>query len=141
MLSRYIRNINGGSVYVSLERDSGESTKRSVRVLVLSSFTDEPDDRSHVVCYKSPDPQNCQLSNLYWGVTPESEFTLHPHGERSGSAKLTEVEVLEIRSLYHDGASITYKALADSHNVAESTIADIIKMRTWKRLDWEAAKD
>jgi len=59
-------------------------------------------------------------------VKPEKA---HAKGERTGSAKLTEHEVREIRELAASG--ITSKALAARYGVAKATIELAVTRKTW----------
>ena len=63
---------------------------------------------------------------------PENlEIDCHPKGSAVGSAKLTEAQVLEIRSI---GKQITGRALAQRYGVEPSVICNILKGKTWKHL-------
>ncbi|UZT28587.1 response regulator [Bacillus phage vB_BceS_LY5] len=53
-------------------------------------------------------------------------------GENASKAKLTEIEVLEIRSLYAEGNTGT--ALAKIFNVTSSTIYGIVNKKYWKHI-------
>lgn len=55
-------------------------------------------------------------------------------GERSGSARLSEPQVREIRSLFQIGEP-TLADLAARYGVGKSTIRYIVHGRTWKHLD------
>jgi len=55
------------------------------------------------------------------------------HGECSGSAKLTEKDVLEIRKLYA-GGGYTYENLGDIYGVTYYNIYCIIKRKSWKHI-------
>jgi hypothetical protein len=50
-------------------------------------------------------------------------------GEKNGQAKLTELQVLEIRN-----SILSKKELAALYNVSYNTIWDIIKIRKWKHI-------
>lgn len=56
----------------------------------------------------------------------------HLRGEEAGRAKLTENEVREIRKMRGEGA--VYPVIARRFGVSESTIAAIIRGRSWKHL-------
>lgn len=58
----------------------------------------------------------------------------HPRGERSGNARLTESEVLEIRRQYA-AREATQVALAAAYSVHQTTISLIVKRRNWHHLD------
>ena len=56
-------------------------------------------------------------------------------GQRCGAdnhnAKLTQLQIDEIRRLHDIGLGIGYRTLARQFNVAKSTIRDIVKCRRW----------
>lgn len=62
---------------------------------------------------------------------------LHPEkiarGEFSGSHKLTEAEVLEIRRLYAT-SKVTYLQLAVQFRVRKSTICNVVNHKHWRHL-------
>ena len=51
-------------------------------------------------------------------------------GDRNPSAKLTEVQVVEIRHRYASG-SISLRALADEYGVAKTLVYDIVRGELW----------
>ena len=53
-------------------------------------------------------------------------------GEQHANAKLTEVEVLEIRRLANAGAP--QRRIAERFHVTQQTVSDIVRMRRWKYL-------
>lgn len=54
-------------------------------------------------------------------------------GEDTGSAKLTSVQVLEIRRRYADGG-ISQDALAEDYGVDPTNIGCIVNRKTWRHL-------
>ena len=54
------------------------------------------------------------------------------HGDRSGSAKLTEKQVIIIRKLSRNGA--TGKALGAEYGVSAATISHITNRKTWNEI-------
>lgn len=69
-------------------------------------------------------PKDNRLENLCWGTAQENsdDRRLHgtlPVGERSGTHKLTEVDVLEIRKLY---MKISLRKLAAHYGVSHTAI-------------------
>lgn len=55
-----------------------------------------------------------------------------PRGERNRHAKLSESDVLTIRTAHASGVGTT--ALSRQYGVYETTIADIVSRRTWKHI-------
>lgn len=58
------------------------------------------------------------------------------NGERCGSSKLRENQVLEIRAMYSKG-NITQKKLSEIYKVSQGAIRFIIIKRNWKHLKME----
>jgi hypothetical protein len=54
----------------------------------------------------------------------------HARGERNGHAKLTEAQVVELRTRRAAGG-VTQRALAAEYGVSEQTVCDILKRRRW----------
>lgn len=63
------------------------------------------------------------------------ELLAHVRGSRNGHSKLTERDVLAIRSRY--GSGETQVALAAAFGVSQTNISDIIRRRTWAHLSSE----
>lgn len=56
-----------------------------------------------------------------------------PRGEKHGHSKLTESEVLEIKTLYATG-EWTQKQLGEKFHVKRQSVGDILTGRTWKHI-------
>jgi len=54
-------------------------------------------------------------------------------GEKHGSAKLTDTEVIDIRKRYATGL-ITQRALAEEYGVTKSRISLIVNRKSWAHL-------
>ena len=63
-------------------------------------------------------------------IHPESR----PHGERSGTAKLTAEQVMGIRLLYAAGG-ISHATLATRHGVTATSIRHVVTRKTWRHVD------
>lgn len=79
----------------------------------------------------------CNKRHLRWATPRQNsaDQILHgtaPRGERSGTAKLLEGEVREIRRLL---GRLSKRAIADEFGVSERTIHDIETRKTWAWLD------
>ena len=66
---------------------------------------------------------------LFFQTHPEAV----PHGEKHSCAKLTEKQVIEIRSLYID-QKLSHKKLGEIYNVSSSTIGRIITRKRWTHI-------
>lgn len=71
--------------------------------------------------------------NTLYGHKFNSENIHMSKGENHFSHKLTELEVLEIRSLYKKGGQ-SHKKLAARYGITYQSIADILHRRTWKHI-------
>lgn len=83
---------------------------------------------------------DCRLSNLKWGTKAENYEDMVRHGtfvlqrgELDGNAKLTEVEVLEIRRLYATGG-ISQAALARRYRVSPTLICMVVRRLRWRHI-------
>lgn len=75
--------------------------------------------------------------HLSWKTPKENqadrlEHGTHCRGERNGSAKLTEAQVLEIRSFK---GQFTVRQIAEKYGVSQSTVAGIYSGDRWAWLD------
>ncbi len=67
--------------------------------------------------------------NHPWRTHPE----LMPRGERSGGAKLSEIQVKEIRSLYGN-KTFTQVQLAEIYSMDQTTISSIVRRESWSHI-------
>lgn len=68
-----------------------------------------------------------------WRMKIGLASSIHNAGSKHGSAKLTEEDVLEIRSLYAEG-KLRQKDLAEMYEVTTMTISHIVTRRKWKHI-------
>lgn len=85
--------------------------------------------------HNNGDKRDNQLSNLRWATPSENNADkvrhgTFQHGERIGSAKLTEANVARIRSLRAGGARV--KDLAVEFGVCRNTITNIAQGHQWQ---------
>lgn len=122
-----------GYLYLTLT----DRKKHLVHRLVASTFLNHDSNRPHVNHKDFNKANNC-VNNLEW-CTPK-ENTNHAidngklkiKGEESYSAKLVEVDVINIFKLRSQGS--TYKDIASVYNIDQSTIGKIIKRKLWSHL-------
>jgi hypothetical protein len=104
----------------------------AVHRLVAKAFI-QNDDNNLVVNHIDGNKINNNSNNLEWiSQKANIEHALDNNltnnkGEKNGKSKLTEKEVLEIRSL-----KLSYGKLAKLYNVSPGTIYQIIKRLRWK---------
>lgn len=87
-----------------------------------------------VIMHTCDNPPCCNPSHLRLGTYADNAHdrdckARSARGERSGMAKLTEIKVSEIRSLYEHGTSI-HKLSRDFH-VSRPTIKSALRRKTW----------
>ena len=123
-----------GHYYVFLYRN-GLMTKQWVHRLILITFRRQPlgnEECRHL----DGDPSNNNLTNLAWGTKQDNadDRVLHgrsPRGEKSGSHKLTEAQVLEIRQRI---GKETLRSLAKEYGVSHTTIRRAANGMKWSYL-------
>jgi hypothetical protein len=92
--------------------------------------------------YPDPTRTNNNLANLSWAtpLTNGRDMVLHgtsKQGIKSHFAKLTDADVLAIRSIKHWPYGMV-KTLAEKHQVRRLTISLIRHQKTWKHLTTDA---
>lgn len=85
-------------------------------------------------CHNDGDTSNNHIVNLRWDTCKNNHADRRAHGtdpvgERSNSAKLTEIKVKEIRNLFCAG--YRNKDLAKMYGVEKSTITSLVNRKTW----------
>lgn len=86
-------------------------------------------------CHDDGDANNNTLSNLRWDtkVANAADSRRHgamPLGERHGCAKLTEEQVVAIRSRYAAGG-VTQESLARDYGVSLGHVNDLVHRKRW----------
>ena len=130
------KNNKTGHLSVKLSRGNKQKAHQ-IHVLVLLSFVGPKLD-GQLCRHLDGNPKNNKLENLCWGTPKENRMDMIRHGtvycgERHHYAKLTAVEVIEIRRLYTTGG-FSLNQLADRFVVDFTTIWQIVKRKTWKRI-------
>ena len=82
---------------------------------------------------KCVNPQHLRLGTPQENTNDMVERERHAIGEQHGSAKLTELQVLEIRERYIN-EKISHKKLGQEYKVGKTTISDIINRKRWTHL-------
>lgn len=120
---------------VSLCRNGKVSTMRISR-MVLLAFVGSPASDLYQAAHLDVDKDNNHVSNLKWALREEnaSHKKLHgteAYGQKNGSAKLSDEQVIELRKKIVDGHS--RKQLAIDYNVSKSCIDLIANGRSRKK--------
>lgn len=122
--------------FVMLRRD-GRYHNRYAHRLVLEAFIGPCPEGMECRHFPNADVTDNQLSNLSWGTKHENAKDKEYHGtvnrgERNGGAKLTEVQVREIKRLCANGC--TQKSAGAMFNVSQQTVQKIIHGKKWKHV-------
>ena len=88
---------------------------------------------SDYVLSRVGDKGNYEPGNCRWITKRENSLEMDTKGERNNQAKLTEDDVIKIRSLYVPHKYPTTR-LAKEFDVSKGTIHHIIRGRTWKHV-------
>jgi hypothetical protein len=104
--------------------------------LVLSTFGG-PRPEGMLACHINGNPLDCRIENLEWKTHKGNADDTIIHGTRAqgiknGWAKLTDENVIEMRTLRSSGWKI--KALAEKYAVAQCTTDRICKGLSWKHI-------
>lgn len=121
--------------------NNGTQYKYLVHRLVAETFIENPLNKPQVN-HIDGNKQNNKVENLEWVTCSENNKHAYKtnlksaKGENNGFCKLTEKQVLEIRSLYEKGKHNGYNAneLAKKYNVSSKTILNIINKKIWKHI-------
>jgi hypothetical protein len=125
---------NHGYQYVTLS-EGGKSRRVSVHSLVLEAFMGEKPGADYVVAHGNDIRSDNRLFNLRWATYAENTGDMlrrrrNCRGESSPLSKLTEGDVLEIRSS-KDAA----KALAMHLGVTPKTIRSVRRRSAWRHVE------
>lgn len=123
-------------LFVSLSKNN-KKYNFSIHIGVAVHFVPNPENKPEVN-HKDGNKQNNHWTNLEWSTSSENSIHAYENnlrfatkGESHGLSKLTESQVLEIRSLAIES---TYTSIADLFGVSRSAVALIVKRDRWKHI-------
>ncbi len=136
------RRKHGDYLHVDLYRPGagrGGQVKHLVHKLVLEYFVG-PQPEGTISGHLDGDPANNVWTNLAWISHKENARHRTAHGragrnrgERQGSAKLTETDVAEIRSLLAE-SGLSQVEIGGLYGVKQMCISNIFRRVTWKHV-------
>lgn len=113
----------------------GRMSKRYVHRLVAEAFLQNPIDLPEVN-HLDGDKRNNSLPNLEWSSRSDNcrhaiDTALYKmaKGEDSGNAKITELDVLEIRRLAESGTF--HKDIASIYGIGRKAVTKIVNRQRW----------
>lgn len=123
-------------MFVGLRKNK-KMCRNSVHSLVLKTFLG-PRPRGMVAAHLNGDKRDNRIENLVWCSQKENhshkiKHGTHQFGEKHGSAKLKEVEVIEIKKLSR-AKIFSYSQLAKIFKIKKPTIAAIMTNRIWRHV-------
>lgn len=96
---------------------------------------DCPDGKDNPSCVN---PDHLWLGTNQDNLKDRNNKKRHAHGERSGTAKLTEENVIDIRKL-HDIDHLTDLDIAKRFKVSKAAIHYVVKRKSWKHVNEKPA--
>lgn len=130
-------NTNSGGYRIYALRNSKGVKFFQAGRLVLLAFIG-PCPKGKECCHRDGNPRNNKLKNVRWGTRLSNMQDKIRHGtslqgESHNLAKLSELEVKEIRRRYRT-ENIRQCELAIDYCVSYQTIYDIVARRTWRHV-------
>lgn len=131
------RELNKGYLRVTLSRNDKQE-RFQVHCLVAAAFIG-PTPSGHEVNHKSGVRTDCSLGNLEYAT--RSENNLHAYsalgkksqqGSQHGRHKVTEAEVLEMRSLRAAGMKLA--DLSARYGIGVANLSEICSRKTWRHI-------
>ncbi|HBQ5645167.1 TPA: HNH endonuclease [Klebsiella variicola] len=123
---------------VDLCYEGGKRTEM-VHRLVAIAFLGDPPFANAEVNHIDGDKTNPYASNLEWVTSSANQLHAYDNGlqtakgEANGRAKLTEIEVMEMRSL-HSLSGVEVSMLAEMYGVHPRTALDVVRRKSWAHI-------
>jgi transposase len=116
---------------------AGRVSGIGVQRLVALAFLGVPPDASMEAAHKDGNPQHNHVSNIYWATHQRNNLDRFQHGtmiygEQQWKAKLTAVQVVEMREL-HAREGVSAGTLASRYGVDVETIRDVLLGKSWRQ--------
>ena len=130
---------NWGYLWARISK-KGKKRMFLVHIEVAKAFINNPENKPQVN-HKDGNKLNNNWNNLEWNTV--SENTQHAYdtglakgaqGEKSGSAKLKNEDVLEIRRIAENGKYGVLREIAKKYGIAASVISRIVNRKIWKHI-------
>lgn len=124
---------------VTLYINGKKNVEKVHRLICLAFYGESPPDKP-CACHKDDNRVNNKANNLYWGSYSDNmkDAVINGRqkstkGETHPSSKLTEKEIIEIRSRYFK-EKISQRKLAQEYKIARSLVSRIVRKESWKHI-------
>lgn len=129
---------NFGRKILILKDLDGQKKNFKVHRLVLQAYVG-PCPEGLECCHNDGNPSNNKLENLRWDTKQNNVKDKRRHGtilsgEKAGSSKLKEKDIIDIKTL-RETTDLSYSKIGKIYNVDGSTIYKIVKNKRWKHLN------
>lgn len=114
-----------------------KSRSNLAHILVAEAFIG-PRPEGYSVCHCDGNKENNKLSNLRYDTQSENSIDIYRYNHKKRAFHIEQV--LEIRKLYATG-NYSYKEIAEIYGVSKSSIASIIKRRSFQWLNDDGTID
>jgi hypothetical protein len=130
--------LSSGYRQVGITDIDGKRKSKYISRLVASAFISNIDNKPQVN-HIDGNKDNNRASNLEWVTDKENKHhanntgLMKNKGEDNQYSKLTEEDVLEIRSAYKLGC-FTQKEIGNAYNVKQAIVSKILNRKLWKHI-------
>lgn len=127
----------GGYLRLKVKRDNGQVISALVHRLVLEAFVGPCPDGMQCRHFPDQNPANCRLENISWATPKENAGDKEingtvSRGSNSGRTRLTESQIVEIRTLFSNGESVD--VIAALYSLKPKGVEAIVYRRRWKHV-------
>jgi len=126
-----------GYFRAAISKNNKSHTKKLHR-LVLGAFVGPCPDGMEA-CHNDGNPGNNNVENLRWDTRKNNQADRKKHGtinsakgERQGSAKLKDSDVIKIREMAKRG--LYQVIIAERFNICIASVARIVHRKTWRHI-------
>lgn len=129
---------NRGYKLINLWDLGGNKKSFSIHRLVLMVFSGEPKDKTkNIARHLNDDKLDNRIENLAWGSSKDNcsdaiKNNKNAKGEKHGSSKLSEKDVLDIRRDIEN--NLKQFEIANKYNISQSLVSLIKNKKNWKYL-------
>ena len=132
-----IPKMRGNYLKITLHR-FGKGKQLSIHRLVAIAFVENPHNKEFVN-HIDGDKLNNNFNNLEWVTASENiqhsydtHLQISQKGSKHGGAKLTEIQVVNMRLKHKSGIKLS--DLANEFNISTPTVCEIVNYKSWQHV-------